>query len=213
MSEDNLLRRARLDRGMELQDVARHTCLSPGIVARIDSGRWDELPAGIYARSYIRSFAAAVGVNPAAALAACEDRLPRADDPLPALLATPPSDPPAWWVLVTAWAGGSSAWLRRAPRRQRRPPLPARTCDAFLLFGGYLAIVQLTALVAGAPAPAVMEHLGVVLLWLFLVVLYFLLLGGLGGQTVGDWAVGTSSRPGTDGAGQLRAILQRAFLF
>jgi hypothetical protein len=213
VSEDNLLQRARLDRGMDLQDVARRTCLSPTIVARIDSGRWDELPAGIYARSYVRSFAAAVGVNPGAALAACEDRLPRADDPVPALLATPLPDPPAWGLLVTAWASGSSAWLRRAPARPRRPSLQARMCDAFLLLGGYLAIVQLTSLVVRAPAPAVMEHPGVVLLWLFLVVLYFLLLGGLGGRTVGEMAVGTSSRPGTDGPGQLRAVLQRAFLF
>lgn len=85
MSGDNPLHRARVERGIDLAEVARRTCLSPQVVQRIDSGRFDQLPAGVYARSYVRSFAAAVGLDQENALAAVSERLPSAEDPLPVM--------------------------------------------------------------------------------------------------------------------------------
>ena len=212
MREDNLLQRARLERGLHLRDIARRTCLSPGIVERIDEGRFDELPAGIYARSYVRSFATAVGVDPDAAVRALEARLPRVENPIPAPAESATVPTPAWLVLLTAWSGSTSAWIKTVRRDSPRRPLAARACDAVLLLLTHAVIVQLTALVCGAPPGVVVKHPGVSAVWLILVCLYFLLLGGIGGRTLGEWAVGRRLGRGACPL-HLRAILQRAFMF
>jgi hypothetical protein len=85
VSGDNPLHRARVSRGIALADIARRTCLSPQVVQRIDAGRFDQLPAGVYARSYVRSFALAVGLDPESALASVAEHLPPPDDPLPVM--------------------------------------------------------------------------------------------------------------------------------
>ena len=59
--------------------------MSPAIVRKIDEGRFGELPPGLYARSYVRSFASAVGLDPAEALKEVEHLLPGAPDPLPVM--------------------------------------------------------------------------------------------------------------------------------
>ncbi|MBA3296720.1 MAG: helix-turn-helix domain-containing protein, partial [Acidobacteria bacterium] len=58
------LHQARLNCQLELSELAARTAISPSVLAKIDEGRFAELPAGIYARSYVRSFAAEVGVDP-----------------------------------------------------------------------------------------------------------------------------------------------------
>jgi hypothetical protein len=82
---DNPLHRARVARGLELAEIARRTCLSPHVVQKIDSGRFDELPGGVYARSYVRAFAAAVGLDAEEALGCIVHQLPSVGDPLPVL--------------------------------------------------------------------------------------------------------------------------------
>jgi Helix-turn-helix domain len=73
----NPLHGARVQQGVSLQDIARSTRLSPRIVKALDGGRFEQLPAGVYARSYVRAFAAAVGLDPDATLTALSDQLPR----------------------------------------------------------------------------------------------------------------------------------------
>ena len=53
----NPLHHARVTGGIRLSEVAARTCLSPRIVRLIDSGEFDRLPGGLYARSYVRAFA------------------------------------------------------------------------------------------------------------------------------------------------------------
>ena len=213
MREPNVLHRARVDRGLQLSDIVKRTCLSPLIVERIDSGRFEELPAGLYARAYVRSFAAAVGLTPDAALAELSDRLPRVDEPIPALAEVRPSPPAPWIVLLTAWTCSTSAWLSPSPRRPRAaPPLTARAIDALLLAAAHLLITYLTALVSGAPAEAVLAHPGVTGVWLVVVALYYLLLAGVGGRTLGQRALDRRA-PRSAPPLHLRNILQRAFLF
>lgn len=79
------LHRARLARGLSLEDLLGRTALSVGVLRKIDEGRFDELPPGLYARSYVRTFAVEVGVEPEVALQNLEPVLPAAPDPLPAL--------------------------------------------------------------------------------------------------------------------------------
>ena len=57
---DNPLHDARVQRGITLTAIASATRLSPWIVKALDSGRFDAIPAGLYARSYVRAFAGAV---------------------------------------------------------------------------------------------------------------------------------------------------------
>jgi len=76
----NPLHGARVQRGVSLHDIARSTRLSPRIVTALDSGRFEQLPAGIYARSYVRAFARAVELDAEHVLAMLADRLPAAVD-------------------------------------------------------------------------------------------------------------------------------------
>jgi cytoskeleton protein RodZ len=62
MSAPNL-KRAREEAGLSVADVTRRTRLSPRIVAAIEAERYDLLPAGIYARTSVRAYALAVGVD------------------------------------------------------------------------------------------------------------------------------------------------------
>ena len=73
---------ARINSHLSLQQIGARTALSPSVLRHIDEGRFEQLPSGLYARSYVRAFAGAVGVNPEEALAAVEAFLPGAPDPL-----------------------------------------------------------------------------------------------------------------------------------
>ena len=74
----NPLHDARAQRGISLHTIASTTRLSPWIVEALDGGRFTEIPAGIYARAYVRAFAKAVDLDPDATLAMLGDRLPSA---------------------------------------------------------------------------------------------------------------------------------------
>ena len=82
---DNPLHLARVQRGMGLSQLAARTLLSGPIIDKIDEGRFAELPGGLYARSYIRAFASAVGLDPEEAVRELAERLPPAQDPFSCL--------------------------------------------------------------------------------------------------------------------------------
>jgi transcriptional regulator with XRE-family HTH domain len=70
MSERNAfgpnLRRIRVQRGISVRDITAATNVSAALwegLERNDLARW---PTGIYARSYVRSYAKAIGVDPEA---------------------------------------------------------------------------------------------------------------------------------------------------
>jgi transcriptional regulator with XRE-family HTH domain len=72
------LKKARQARGLTSSDVARETRLSPRTIAAIEEGRFDDLPAGLYARTSVRAYAGAVGLDPAEVLAEVQPLLPDA---------------------------------------------------------------------------------------------------------------------------------------
>ena len=101
----NPLRRARIQRGLSLSHVAARTLLSPRIVDQLDEGRFSELPGGVYARSHVRAYAAAVGLDPEETVAELQPFLPAAEDPLPTLLTLARVGDPPWLVeLEDRWA-------------------------------------------------------------------------------------------------------------
>lgn len=76
-----LLRQAREDRGMTLEDVARTTRIPLGTLAAIEDGDRSALPAPIYVRGFVRAFARAVGADPEEAIRALPDLSPPATSP------------------------------------------------------------------------------------------------------------------------------------
>ena len=77
------LQQARLAAGLKLSDIDQRTRISPSILRWIDDGQLHRLPAGIYARSYVRAFAQAVGLDPNEIVASVEDQLPAAAEITP----------------------------------------------------------------------------------------------------------------------------------
>lgn len=68
------LRAGRMHRGMSLDDVTKVTKIQPRILERLEAGRLDGLPAEVFVRGFVRSFARCVGLDEAEALqryAAC----------------------------------------------------------------------------------------------------------------------------------------------
>src|SRR3954471_24201630 len=68
------LREGRAHRGMSLDDVAKVTKIQPRILERLETGRLDGLPAEVFVRGFVRSFARCVGLDEREALqryAAC----------------------------------------------------------------------------------------------------------------------------------------------
>ncbi|TMQ02527.1 MAG: hypothetical protein E6J91_51520, partial [Deltaproteobacteria bacterium] len=68
------LRAGRSHRGMSLDDVAKVTKIQPRILERLEAGKPDGLPAEVFVRGFVRSFARCVGLDEGEALrryAAC----------------------------------------------------------------------------------------------------------------------------------------------
>ena len=58
------LKQARIARGMSIQDVARETRVPRTSLEAIEGGDREALPAIVFVRGFVRSFAISVGVNP-----------------------------------------------------------------------------------------------------------------------------------------------------
>ena len=175
MRFDTGLHRARIQRGIDLTDLAARTRLSPRVVQRIDEGRFAELPAGVYARAYVRAFASEVGLDPGQVLQELEAVLPPVEDPLDGLRE------------AARQSERSRTWMRGLASR-----LGAAIADAVLLLAIDALFVQLVALVCAVPmatliaeAPAAIAVLCAVPL-----ALYFLIFAGVGGRTPGACVFG-----------------------
>ena len=58
------LRRARLRRGLELDDVSRVTKINPTYLAFLEEGRFGDLPARVYVRGFVAAYASCIGLDP-----------------------------------------------------------------------------------------------------------------------------------------------------
>lgn len=185
------LHEARLARQLTLADLGARTALSPGVLKRIDTGRFEELPGGLYARSYVRAFAAEVGVDPVEALTALEELLPAAQDPLPVLREVRSPSVTALHLLLARCS--------------------AAVLDALLLL---VAVVMPTLLLAswstGVEVRTLLAEAGGALgaLCAIPLALYFLVFDGIGGATPGRRAFG-SSEPAPRGPLKLPEIVRR----
>jgi cytoskeleton protein RodZ len=107
----NVLRRARESRGMALSDVARQTKIARSMLELLEKGELDDLPTGVYARGFIRSFARAVGSDENQSLLLYERAVEARSAAEKTRSATPVPDPPP------ELAAGATEDESLAPRR------------------------------------------------------------------------------------------------
>jgi hypothetical protein len=189
-----LLRQRRLDGKLTIDEVVRRTKLPRAYVELIDEGRVAELPPGLYGRSYVRAYAAAVGVSADEALACYAAELVDVPDPLPALREIAREQTPP--TLAAAIADRVREWYvtredrpreRRAAFRLAGAAYLAAALDAALLFTINAFVAGVAANACQVPVDLLLRTAGaaVAVMCAFTCVMYFALLAGVGGQTLG----------------------------
>ncbi|MGE5244144.1 MAG: helix-turn-helix domain-containing protein [Betaproteobacteria bacterium] len=168
------LRRQRESRGIDLQTIASSTKISRSLLAALERGDVSRWPLGIYRRSFVRAYAAAIGLDPDAEVAEFLRLFPEPG-------AAPPADPPPaadQASLRLTLAPERRSWTAAAPLRRALAAavdaagvLLAAAVAAWLAnvsvwsAAGVIAVVYYTATQAvvgktvaavwlGAPAPA-----------------------------------------------------------
>ncbi len=58
-----VLRKQRLSRGVELSNISTQTRISGRYLELLENGKWDQLPGALFARSFARQYAQAVGLE------------------------------------------------------------------------------------------------------------------------------------------------------
>jgi len=222
MIRDTALRRARVARGLTIEDVAAETRLSPRLVALMDEGRFDELPGGLYARAYVRAFATATGIDPNAAVARIERLLPGVPDPVdairdaigcPAETAPLAADLDRIWSAIRSRAQAGLARSHATPLRIVAARSASACLDTLLLCALNLNLVAAIAWFCDASVTELLDGAGgaVAVLCGVTWVSYYVLLAGIGTHTAGTWIFG-GARGGEGRPIGLAAILRRAGL-
>jgi transcriptional regulator with XRE-family HTH domain len=176
------LRLARMARGLTIESMARRTGVRAELLHAIDTGRFSDLPAGIYARSAMRAYAAAVNLNVDEILHLSAPLLPTVEDPIDAMrrlngfavqdhfeqpVDKPSSMLPDWRVIA------------------------ASVIDAGAMAFGLIVLVTCT-IAMGLPMTmldraAAGPLFSVILL---VAVLYYVIFGGIVGATIGEYVIG-----------------------
>lgn len=87
------LREARVQRGLDLAEVAAATKIQVRFLAAIENEEWSVLPGEFYARSFIRAYAAHLGLDDVGAAELREASVPAAaSDELPRIDPAPPQE-------------------------------------------------------------------------------------------------------------------------
>ncbi len=189
----SMLRRAREEAAISAADVERLTRLSPRVISAIDEERYGSLPAGIYARTAVRAYAQAVGLDPAEVLAALQPLLPETPLDLAAL-----------------------AELRAQPRRHRSSRyILAATADAALLLLIVVTILRVCAAACHLTSSDLLRNApaSMAILCAMPIALYFWLLGATDVRTAGPWLLDLKILPPMKGPLSLHAWLRRGFLY
>ena len=182
------LRLARMARGLTIESMAKRSGVRAEWLRAIDAGRFSDLPAGIYARSAMRAYAAALNLNVNEILRLSASLLPSVQDPIDAMrrlngitvyapceqpVEKPSSTAPDWRVIA------------------------ASAIDAAAMAFGLIVLVTCT-VAAGLPMSmldraAAGPLFSVILL---VAVLYFVMFGGIVGTTIGEYMVAGGSSAG-----------------
>lgn len=178
MDPRRYLYHARINSRLTLEQIGVRTAMSPSVLRNLDEGRFERLPSGVYARSYVRAFASAVGLDPDDALAELEALLPGAPDPLPGARADTGRGWPAERMMRWLAAAGPAADLTR---------YGAPLIDAIVLLIVEACLVLLIAWSSGIRIEALLSGAGWALgaFCAIPIALHFVLFGGIAGATPG----------------------------
>ena len=172
----SILRSARTAKGLTRQAVAEVTRLSPQTIAAIEDGRLDQLPAGFYARAYVRIYADAVGLD-SNLIRPILDAIPSVEVDLETI-----------------------GRCRATPVQRRNRNRTAVAVDAGVIAALSAAGVLVCAALTGPGAwdlPAV--SIAFLTLAVPTLILYFGLLGATGVGTAGAWLFRVDFVPGVNG--------------
>ena len=197
------LRQARLSRGERLDALARRTGIRPSWLQAIEAARYEDLPRGIYARSAVKAYAEALGFDVAAALAELGSLLPTMEDPIDGMARvrgirrpSPQPAPPQPPERQQRFAQKAAV----APRKPVEKPVPmpswrpaaAAAIDAAIVLGMLTALIVVTVATFRIPlhafGPGAALAFGTV--GMLMAISYFVLFGGIAGETAGTQLVG-----------------------
>jgi len=118
------LRRARLERGLSLDDVSRDTKIQAWILDAIERDEISRVPGGIFIRGYLTSYARTVLLDPGEVLAAYSTEHPVPMEPPPPAPEPPrPTGAPLWQMAVIAVAIVTVAFMWRSAARTQSDAL------------------------------------------------------------------------------------------
>ena len=140
---------ARQRAGRSLPQIAEETKISIRHLESLECGHLEKLPAGLYRRAIVRSYAACVGLDPASVLERCDAALSREvamPDPARATPATLPLRPAA---TADGWWQASERFLRSAARSW----LATSAAVIALAIAGYAVVPRESHQGASAPSP------------------------------------------------------------
>jgi cytoskeletal protein RodZ len=107
-SVGEILRRERLRTGLDLEKISQDTKISVRTLELIEGDQFEKLPGGVFARSFVRQYARAVGVDEDEIVAELEKALAPAPDPLPAMQEAAARQPEIRVPRVARWGGPGS---------------------------------------------------------------------------------------------------------
>jgi hypothetical protein len=186
---DEQFRLARTARSESVEAIARRTGIRVEWLQAIDEGRFGDLPAGIYARASVRTYAAALELDVDAILVRCTPLLPVAEDPIQAMRR------------LNGIGAAPQAHPEQPIEKGPSTPLDWRVIVACLIDASTMALallVLVTCLVAiGLPVTSLDRAAAGPLLavMLLVAVLYYVVFGGIVGQTLGEYITGSRTSP------------------
>ena len=179
------LRLTRMSRGLTIESMAQRSGVRVEWLRAIDAGRFSDLPAGIYARSAMRAYAAALNLDVNEILRLSAAMLPAVEDPIDAM---------------RRLNGFAVQAPTEQPVEKRSSTLPdwrviaASAIDAAAMAFGLIVLVTCTVAMGlpmstldGAAAGPLFS------VTLLVAMLYFAVFGGIVGATIGEYVIGGMS--------------------
>jgi transcriptional regulator with XRE-family HTH domain len=191
------LRQAREARGFDLEALAHRTRLRIHLLEAVERGQFDALPRGVYARAVVRAYAEAVGIDPHRVLTEVAALLPEPEDPIDGLARvrgferSPQPEAPGPRAQAPAGAEGVPAAPAPHARAWTAPLARAASVaalDTTVLLAFVTLVAAATAGLCGISVLALLDMAAPAVLAQALLVggLYFVLMGGIGGATLGE---------------------------
>jgi len=167
-NQQNPLHRARVGCGLSLTELGNRTQLSPRFLRILDEGRFADLPGGLYARAFVRSYASAVGLDPDRIVDELSDQLPVAHDPIPRMREIARTDDPDWVITVEDAQAAASAWFSSLSGRLQahlptRGALGEAALDGSVLIGLQAVLAVVTAWMCGVHVQSLLTSAGAAL--------------------------------------------------